>query len=356
MGHAVSCLCIAWSLWSCRKAFLAERRLIPRQSLFSERVVLPLFFARLVWLAMLLLSLAGHLRAVGLLSVALLLSDRFLVAPHKFHFAVLCLGQPHHLHLFTVALYLFGGLQKLNSTFGREFLDSVFGTFLEEWFGVESVPSLSWLAYAAAASEALYGVFLFASPTVQWGHAFGVALHSLILLFIAGPLGPGGFHGIVGWNLFCLSWSAHRLLVEAPDLDLRLDAGSVAIGVCFFVVPLLNLATGFGERVSFKMHSQNNAVFHFVVPRLGEYGLEHRYFSRLANGYGEAETGTALSATHVRLHLNQVALHEAYLMPPLSVRTAASLGRHLQRVFKQPVLVFFVPQNETVPRRVPVPL
>jgi hypothetical protein len=217
------------------------------------------------------------------------------------------------------------------------------------------VPSVPWLSYAAAASEALYGVFLFVLPTVAIGHLFGVALHSLILLFIAGPLGPGGFHGIIGWKVFCLCWSLARVF-QPTDLVLRLDAGSVAIVLCFFVVPLLNLTTGFGERVSFKMHSQNNAVYHFVVPLVAQYGeLEPRYFSRLPNDYGVAEMGVDLCRTHVRMHLNLIALHEAYLMPPLSVRTAASLGRNLAQVFQQPVLVFFVPQTPGE-KRVLVPI
>jgi hypothetical protein len=350
MMTAVACMCIAWSLWSCRKAFLAERRLIPRQSLFSERLVLPLIVARLVWLAMLVLSLLGHLRAVGMFSVALLVCDRHLVAPHLLHFVVLCLGSPMHLHLFFVALYLFGGLQKVNQNFGRDFLDTTFGSFLDAWCGVEHVPSVPLLAYSAAASEALFGAFLFVFPTYSIGHAFGVSLHVLILLFIAGPLGPGGFHGIVGWNLFCLSWNAQRLLGDPSDLILQFDVGSAAIGAIFFAVPLLNLLTGFGERVSFKMHSQNNAIYHFVVPRVGDYGLELKYFSRLPTGYCAVKGGPDLSATHVRLHLNLLALHEAYLMPPLSVRTAASLGRNLQRVFGAPVMVFFVPLNNKTPR------
>ncbi len=336
--------CIALSLWACRKAFLAERRLIPRQSVLWERVVLPLPVARLVWAAMLVLALSGQLATLGVVSAVLLLFDLHIIAPHLLHFVVVCLGTSTHLHLFFVALYLFGGLQKLNAQFAGCFLDRTFGTFLEEWCGVKEVPEAPVLAYAAL-SEAFYGAFLFLFPDFAPGYVFGVALHLLILIFIAGPLGPGGFNGIVGWNIYCLYWNACRLFDPSPlvlSLDLGLQSLFLDLFIAVaFVAPILNLTTGFGERISFKMHSQNNSVFHFLVPRRGRYdGVAERHFGELSEGYGEE--AERLAETHLRLKLSRIALEEAYLMPPLSVRTAASLARNAARVFGEPVLVFAV--------------
>lgn len=340
----VACACVGVSLWTCRRAFITDRFLMPRHSLLFESFILSARVSRALWAAMCLASCLGVVVAsqhclsfLGVIGLSFLLLDRYVIAPHLLHFVLFALA-PSQAPLFSVCLYLFGGLQKLNRRFARGFLSNTLGAALA-MCGVEEVPSVPVLGYAAAASEALLGVMLLIAPSSGLVRAAAVLLHVVILVFIAGPLGPGGFEGIIGWNVFCLSWHVHQWAAGGAVL-LWTPLSLLTIGL-FFVTPALNMLTGWGERIAFKLHSQNNARFDFLLPSHVPYlGIDDSYLTRVPRLFDADVPG--LSGTHVRLLLSAWALEECYLMTPLSVRTVASLARHLRRVLGQPVLVFRV--------------
>ena len=339
-------ICIAGTLATVRPAFASERKYVPRQCVFSEAIEMPRSIAiAIYWSLMIvsLLSLFTNRVVSGLivfLSLALLIFDHYIWAPHLLQFCCAALAlhfdRQCYLNVFFVALYFYGGIQKMNSEFARRFVATFLGPFLCRRFGIdqESIPSVPWLGYAAAASETLFGVLLIVASDQNLIFLFGVGLHASILYVIC--FESSGFHGIAAWNIHCLFWSASRAFMGDSELwsDFEIDWILLIELILFGIVPILNLLFNFGERISFKMHSQNQQVFSFLVERKAGFDLlPHEYL-------GELEEDHSLFESHFEFYLRYLCLCEAYLMPPLSVRSAARLARNIHRLHGLNVLVY----------------
>jgi hypothetical protein len=185
------------------------------------------------------------------------------------------------------------------------------------------------LGYFAAALEALFGVVLLFLGDVKWIYLFGASLHLLILTTIAPR-----FLGIFGWNVFCFAFHANRFLFEFEFINDWFEWWNVVVVILFFVLPLCNVMFGFGERLSFKLHSQNNHRFLFLVPKHQNVPKSLLpYLKSLPDGFVSKnfDANWFLSFDFVTF-----AVDDAYLMPPLSVRTASSIARHISKELNLP--------------------
>lgn len=268
-------LCVALTLYYVAPAFLAPRRLIPSQSVFLERLIMPAA-ARRVWyyVLWLLCACGAPPGAVGLWCLVTLLCDRYLCSPHLVHFGLCCavmtlVSSAHHqrtwLALYASLMYTFAGLQKMNPTFARGFVAGVLSPPLRRWTGLqlEQLLPAVWqllVGYSVALVECALGLLLVCS--YRYAYALIMAMHAFILLSF-GPLGRADFHGIYGWNLWCMwlawcglgpgaLWSDVR---ELPSLALAAFVGT------FGGIPACALLCRVGERLSFKMVG-------FVLPRI----------------------------------------------------------------------------------------
>ena len=225
-------VCVVATCVLCRRAFLAPRALIPRQCLLSERLQLPAWSGKLFWAALILLAFGAvfdrlFFGLLALVSAALLFLDCFIWSPHLLHFSVaslsLYLERPCLLDVFFVCLYVYGGAQKINASFANGFVENFLGGFLRrQGFYPErdddddntasklNIPSIPVLGYLAALSETAFGIGILFLPGQRVLYGYGVGLHAAILFFLC--VQETGFHGIIGWNVFCLMWSGLRFL------------------------------------------------------------------------------------------------------------------------------------------------
>lgn len=361
LPRVLSC-CILSTLWSCRSAFLTERRFAPSQCLFSERLSFPLR-ARAAWyylvvaLAILqgLTGARGPSLLVACWCLLTLFADRYLCSPHLVHFAVAsaALHLPgdaglHVLDAYSAVLYTFAGLQKVNGAFAGGFVADVPAAFVRRACGglrlekTLSPPLQRAVGYAAAATETALGITLLFFTH----HAYvGVALmHGLILLFY-GPLGLATSEGVYGWNVWCIAWAASgagRRGGEALLAHLTRHPLLLLFVAAFSLPPTTSLLCAFGERLSMKMHSQNALRWRFLVRVAAG-----RPLARAEGGVFPAELlpflepmPAAAKDPHYRVLNVDLQAHlicTSYMMPTLSARTAGSLARCLEKELGVPV-------------------
>ena len=355
--------CILYTLWTCRKAFLTQRRFAPSQSIISERLIFS-HRARAAWFYAccffaLLQGLTGSRGPCLLIAgwcLLTLLADRYLCSPHLVHFMIAsaALHLPDSegalvLDAYSAVLYTFAGLQKWNAAFAGGFVADVLSALVHRACGglrlekALSAPLQRRLGYAAAATEAGLGVALLVCTRRAYA---GVALLHVVILLIYGPLGLASSEGVYGWNLWCLAWAMFGVgrrgepllahLARRPHLALFMLVCSLP--------PTTSLLCAFGERLSMKMHSQNAQGWRFLVrvaagrplarAEGGVFPAELLPF--LEPMGGAAETAEPLyRVLNVNLQAHLIAT--AYLMPTLSARTAGSLARLLEKELGVPV-------------------
>lgn len=352
--------CILYTLWTCRNAFLAERRFAPSQSIVSERLVFS-HRARAAWFyaccfLALLQGLTGSREPCLLIAgwcFLTLFADRYLCSPHLIHFMVASAAMYRDsegvlfLDAYSVVLYTFAGLQKWNGAFADGFVADVLSAFVHRACGglrlekALSPPLQRRLGYAAAATEVGLGAALLFSR-----HAYaGVALLHVAILLLYGPLGLANSEGVYGWNLWCLAWAAwrHGARGEALLVHLARRPPIALFMAAFSLPPTTSLLCAFGERLSMKMHSQNAQGWRFLVrvaagrplAEGGVFPAELLPFLEPMGGGAAAGKDPHYRVLNVNLQAHLIAT--AYLMPTLSARTAGSLARRLEKELGLPV-------------------
>lgn len=342
-------------LWLCQNAFCVERTYLPRQPAFTDQLkYFPTKTSILLWkfdLALLVLLPVVARFTPGLVRWAFLLQglwgivelsmDRFLWSPNAVHFTVCALsiglGDLVYARLFSVSLYFFGGLQKLNSDFGRNGLSFYETFFQRQGINFSDYPFLAqpYVAYLAAGCELLFALAL-CFPSLLWMGLVGIPLTHISILLACGPWGSNSFQGVWGWNIFC-AFQPYYLFAGLPGFAAELWTGLftnwspllwLAV-LSFVVVPALNALTGFGERLSFKMHSANFPTFTFFIPNAASLPEElepYLLWDRTEPDW-------------LKFCLTAMAFEQYSMTPPMSRASALLCARQLARVLRTEVKV-----------------
>jgi hypothetical protein len=344
--------CVLGTLYFVQKAFMVDRPFVPSQSLFMESIVVPTplrvrwFWsccAICVWTFV--FPSAWCVFAIHCWCLITLSADRYIWSPHLIHFtiaaAVLSLDTSRaFLDVFAVCVYTFAGLQKFNFRFIDGFVSNVIAPVVRRHTGRSLNKILpQWtqrlMGFGAALTECLLGLLLLHSWRWYWLIA---ALHAVILICF-GPIGRNQFHGIFAWNVYCLYlaitgalYNTHNGLYEWLVVGRPINLWLLIPFVCVFtILPAASLIARFGERISFKMHSENSLEFEFIIEKNANTVIP----AALVNYTVVRET----DENTLDVQLQDYALRNAYLMTSLSTRTACSLGRILEAHLGVPVKV-----------------
>jgi len=333
------------------KFFWNERRLFPCLPLFLSYKVLPVRLVRLQFL-----SALGVLIGIGIGSQSIVpylslfqliwgliwcIIDENIWCPQIAHFnmiaASICFSDVTSLKIWTISLYFFGGIQKLNYKFikdGRGFIDFLNPLLMKRNIQLEEIFSEFYLEIAAVLTgmvEVLIGLGLLLSSTQMICSILSIGLHVTILLCV-GPLGANNYHGIWAWNLMCIFITPALFFIpsqESPFMEIYVNLIDLRV-LCWIslllwgIFPLLNLINGYWpDSLAFKLHSYNFPRLNLQV--LGKNITLPEVFERFMKESGIIDT-------------NRLAA-EYSNTPCCSCRGGVSWGQHLADLSGYSVLV-----------------
>lgn len=331
-----------------RTAFLKKREYFPLLPLIDGAPPLPhILLQASFYLSILMfvgIALAPNPRLFslvnGLVITLWIFLDENLWCPHLIHWTFTCFAVGFNdltsLKVFTIALYFYGGLQKLNHNFINEgFLE--FFAPLAERFGIKTsrIPNnlLRFMAVTVALTETSFGIFLMFHQLSPYVSLLVVLMHVIILLAI-GPLGCNSFFGVWPWNGYCMI-NVIFLFYSPGDVNLfdlvfeSLVTGSKPLtwfSLFFFgFLPILSFADLFHPQFSFQMHSGNFPSFQLELK-----GFNSKTSFPWINHKGVIEL----------FHLAGI----YGLTPCCTLKGGTALGHYLSNKFDVPILLTYWPR------------
>lgn len=295
---AGSAAAILASVWIAKRLFFKERtNVFPRLPLLSsmERPVPKYLLSKGMIPTLLIIQFCivfntdARIRraggaCMGLWTALLFANDVHTICPQIVHFTVASISaafhRPAHLRLFTVCLYAWGGLQKMNRNFCTQGWVRFFSPLFERYLGkslvnrhletLEGTPATV-VGILAALTECILGLGLLFRDVDRVAALILCGMHALIL-FALGPYGANAYKVIWPWNALCIFLLVRMFAQERKDdvsngtyddvLTIYYAGGSEATILCvevvlFVVAPAFSWIELWHPNLSFQMHSSN---------------------------------------------------------------------------------------------------
>jgi len=270
------------------KFFWKERRLFPTLPLFRMKgFIFPLWCSRILFISELLVLLCIGFVPISWVSyfayyqllwgVFWCIMEENIWCPQIAHFNMMAISlivyDSTSLKIWTIFLYIFGGIQKLNYKFvkdGRGIMDFIYPIcknlkISSHVLKVDYRYYFEIIAILSGISEFSLGIGLLFLPT-QAISSMGIVILHIIILLCVGPFGANNFHGIWAWNLMCMFITPGLFFSptqQSPIIGIieQLSVLNLFCWISFILwgfFPILNLINGYWpDPLSFKLHSYN---------------------------------------------------------------------------------------------------
>ncbi len=264
-----------------------------------------------------------------LLFVVLLLQDQMRWQPWSYHYLLFllpfCFSKEnkvglYYFQLILVAIYLWGGIHKLNFNY----FETVFPRFFFDFTAFRLQGSLKLLGLLIPITEIAIGLGLLFKWTRKWAMLAGIGSHLFILIWLS-PIGAHSNTSIIPWNLAMIVFlvlcfyqtETGNLLMEGwKERKRYLTAGLL---VLVFVFPVLNFGQLWDHYLSFNMYSGKNNILYVAI--------EENELEKLPYNFQDAFIEMEGLAGGKIININQWAMNELNVPVPPEDRIFKEISR-----------------------------